>query len=213
MKDFNLRMRLIRTECRDGIKKAREEYEAKISKTVDYETSKRVELMEKAEAEYHKSCEPIRAHALEQSEALFEAARNAVESAMVKAPSSDQLAYLQVLSLRSSLKDVDLDQAAPMMKGNALAESALNDLAEKHDIIRAETGSAPDFRSMRHSFPYVIGELNTLEDNFKDLIDRFMKSVEDNPLQADRFANIEFSLDSDYEELQLAEEACRIYGE
>lgn len=47
-------------------------------------------------------------------------------------PTSEQLAILQVLSMRDTVSKAELDRASVNMAGNALALSALNGIAEKH---------------------------------------------------------------------------------
>lgn len=48
------------------------------------------------------------------------------------APSADQVAILQVLSMKTNVTRQELERAARSMNGNSLALSALNDIADKH---------------------------------------------------------------------------------
>lgn len=47
-------------------------------------------------------------------------------------PTPEQVAILQVLSMKSTVTRAELDRAAQSMNGNSLALSALNDIASKH---------------------------------------------------------------------------------
>lgn len=75
--------------------------------------------------------------AVEAEARLFADLLAEVEKVVTEPPSSDQLAYLQTLSLKSSLTPGDIQAAEKVMAGNAVALSALRDLAGKHGIADA----------------------------------------------------------------------------
>ncbi len=56
------------------------------------------------------------------------------------APSPEQVAILQILSLKHRVSKTELDRAAKSMNGNSLALSALNDIADKHYFIGSDEG-------------------------------------------------------------------------
>ncbi len=72
--------------------------------------------------------------AVSKMDALFDDLSNDVLSVLTKAPSQSQLATLQTMSLKGSLSIGDIQVAAKAMEGNAIALSALADLAHKHDL-------------------------------------------------------------------------------
>ena len=58
------------------------------------------------------------------------------------APSTEQVAILQILSLKSKVSKTELDRASQSMKGNSLALSALNDIADKHYYVGSAEGQS-----------------------------------------------------------------------
>ena len=58
------------------------------------------------------------------------------------APSPDQVAILQILSLKQRVSKTELDRAAQSMNGNSLALSALNDIADRHYFVGSDEGQS-----------------------------------------------------------------------
>lgn len=124
----------IETEMQEAIDRKHEAYTAEYEAAQAFNEKECVQRIEAAAERYDQACAPIRERAIEREGHLFDDARRDLEAALIQAPTSDQLAYLQTLSLRSDLSSDDINQAAVMMKGNALAEKTLSDIAEKNRL-------------------------------------------------------------------------------
>lgn len=72
-------------------------------------------------------------------------------------PTPEQIAILQVLSMRTSMTRAELESAAQSMNGNALCLSALNDIADKH-FPKTDTKNVPlDMRYHNNYLKYAKG--------------------------------------------------------
>lgn len=76
--------------------------------------------------------------AISAEEGLFIELSRDLEEALTAAPTDRQLAFLQTMSLKSSLGLGDIQAAEVVMSGNAVAMSALSDISGKHGIFDAE---------------------------------------------------------------------------
>lgn len=124
----------IETEMREAIDRKHEAYTAKWEAAQAFKEDERIARVEAAAEYYEQACKPIRERAIEQEVTLFDDARRDLEAALIQAPTTDQLTYLQTLSLRSDLNIDDINQAAVIVKGNALAEKTLSDIATKNSL-------------------------------------------------------------------------------
>lgn len=94
-----------------------------------------------ATSEYIAASTAAKERCLAKEEPLFADLRRDVEKALTAAPSQGQLAYLQTLSLRSTLTESDIVTAA--VAGNAAAEANVAELAKRDGIISAKVTAPP----------------------------------------------------------------------
>lgn len=96
-----------------------------------------------ATSEYVAASTAAKERALAKEAPLFADLRHDVEKALATAPSQAQLAYLQTLSLRSTLTESDIVTAAIAVAGNAAAEANVAELAAREGIVTAKVTTPP----------------------------------------------------------------------
>ena len=96
-----------------------------------------------ATSEYIAASTAAKERCLAKEAPLFADLRRDVEKALAAAPSQGQLAYLQTLSLRSTLTESDIVTAAVAVAGNAAAEANVAELAKREGIISAKVTAPP----------------------------------------------------------------------
>lgn len=102
----------------------------------------------KAAREYREASQVAKEQALEKEGPLFEDLRRDVEKALTAAPTPEQLAYLQTLSLRPSLTDEDIRTAAVAVAGNAAAEANVAALAARQGVASAKVAAPPSLTEL-----------------------------------------------------------------
>lgn len=114
------------------------QYEREHAEALDLIAPVRAQRMPEIVDRYQSRIRARHEEAVETERKLFADLLAEVEKVVTEPPTSDQLAYLQTLSLKSSLTPGDIQAAEKVMEGNALALSALRDLAGKHGLEDAE---------------------------------------------------------------------------
>lgn len=115
-----------------------EQYQVEFDDLTVYDPSVRSEKAQTLIEAYKGKIADEHDKAVSKMDALFDDLSEDVLRVLTKAPSQSQLATLQTMSLKSSLSLGDIQVAAQAMKGNAIALSALADLAQKHDLRDSE---------------------------------------------------------------------------
>lgn len=149
MEKYTEKLDAIASQCKNDIDTQQDILAKKIDDLSVFNEKEQRKGAERAKEEYRSACSAIRSRAIEQEGELFDRAGSELEKVMAQAPTADQLAYLQTLSLRSDIKDSDIELAAIAMEGNALAESALRDIAKKNGADIPQSISSPDLVRLR----------------------------------------------------------------
>lgn len=101
-----------------------------------------------AAEKYEQAAGRERDRAIAREVSLFDDMRRDLAAALSKAPTQDQLAYLQVLTMKNELTTDDVRQAFAVVGGNALAESALSDIATRTTGSDSAMGLVPSAPSL-----------------------------------------------------------------
>lgn len=101
-----------------------------------------------ATQEYIEAAQKARDRAIREEQPLFDDLQRDVERALTAAPTHQQLAYLQTLSLKPNLKESDIVNAGIAVKGNAVAETNVCALAEREGIISSKINQPPELMEL-----------------------------------------------------------------
>ena len=123
-----------------------------------------------------------------------------------EAPTPEQVAILQVLSIKSKISKSELDTASKSMNGNPLALSALNDIADKHYYVGSPEGNTHENYN-RLSTSLNSTELNNIIDSIVTACkSRLRTSVKDSAYQSAIFQKQHNNIPFDEDDLPQKDE-------
>lgn len=197
----------IETGMRESVDSLLEGYRRKLEANADYNDKERRERNREACDEYERAAQDKRDTAKALEAVMFDDMRRDLTAALSKAPTQDQLAYIQVLGMKSEVTASDVEQAIAALGGNAVAESALADIvARLGGGIAAESGvpDAPDLKSL-------LDGLGRFQESRANSIDEYGKCA--NGTFADELRLMCFSPSGSCKAFDGAENAIARYGD
>ncbi len=204
MGTYQKALEAVEAEMQSAVDALFNSYQREVESNADLVPGKRAVLDRTAAAKYQAASQAAKERALAKEGPLFEDLRRDVEKALTAAPTPEQLAYLQTLSLRHSLTDDDIRTAAVAVAGNAAAEANVAALADSRGMISAAITIPP-------SLPDLLRRIDDFEESRRRSVTRY-RSIQQNG-QEDDIHTMTFSPGAGWSRvMEDAEGALERYG-